>query len=393
MFSLNFFNPTEEFVDKLIEVINGRFVIEIGCGRGALLDALSKKGVKIIGIDPYVYREGINPEISRKIMPYETEESIKLIEGITEKFEIVLLVARPCHSKFPQRYLDSVKRGTELIYIGYVKNLEIDFERELSEVNFIKFPEHPDCDCVAVLTEGEYDGFKRSNDWRNVDRKVQKVKGTVDPELVKWFSQFKKDRHYYKNKEGKEDEAIKKAFPGIDIEGSRRYGGNWEEWEGFKLMSRDVTKERTVELEVSTYMVGGGHFSCAISVRDESFIGIDKEGKLMTGSPWDRPEHRPGWINRGNLVWYGEKNRKRTFNLESGLIWLKQTYEEMYERYKKEIGVTLVPELGNGLEDELYQLKKEADLNSSKRVCCSKCKKEITQTEYYEYDGECEECF
>ena len=43
-------NGPEEFINKLVEIINGRFVFEIGCGNGDLLMALMNKGVKIIGI-------------------------------------------------------------------------------------------------------------------------------------------------------------------------------------------------------------------------------------------------------------------------------------------------------------------------------------------------------
>lgn len=362
MRNADFFHPTDEFIDKLVGVINERFVVEIGCGNGLVLEQLMKRGVKCIGIDPYVIRDEMSREMSMKILPFETNQAIKMIDEMAKKMDVVLLVVRPCHSGFPQEFLNYTNRDIEMIYVGYVKNLEIDFERDLSLVRFLEFPEHPDCDCVAVLEQGNFNQrVKKEHDWANVDRKVQKMKGEISPDLLSWFNQFKRNRDFHRLKDERIEPLIKAAFPGIERGNSSRTGGEWEEWSDFKLMSRDVTKERGVEFEISTFMVGGGHFACSVKVEDEEFIGLDKKGKIMTGRPWDRIEHRPDWVTRDNLVWYGIRDNKRTINLEAGLIWIKQTYEALAERYKNEIGITLMPELGSGLEYELSTLSRRQD--------------------------------
>ena len=51
---MKFFNPTDEFVDKLIDVIGDRIAIEIGFGEGDLLYALNNRKMPVFGIDPFV---------------------------------------------------------------------------------------------------------------------------------------------------------------------------------------------------------------------------------------------------------------------------------------------------------------------------------------------------
>jgi hypothetical protein len=102
-------------------------------------------------------------------------------------------------------------------------------------------------------------------------------------------------------------------------------------------------------------MVGGGHFSCNISVKNEEFVKINNK-EIEICSPWDRTEHRPDYANSKSLVWYGLKDSKRVSNIESGLLWLKESFYEFNKRYKNEIGIELIPDIGSGLiyEIEMY---------------------------------------
>ena len=149
-----FFNPTTEFVDKLVELIGNRFVVEIGCGKGDLLNELITRGIPAIGVDPYVDKSDITDlSLFLKILDFDIPRLKTFLKGITNNNkEVVFLVARPCHSGFPQEYFRQFEDFCEMIYIGFAKNLELDFERDLSIVTVQNgFPKHSDCDIVAII--------------------------------------------------------------------------------------------------------------------------------------------------------------------------------------------------------------------------------------------------
>ena len=355
---MKFFNPTEEFVDKLIEVIGDRMVFEIGCGKGDLLKALMNKGVPIIGIDPYVDLMDVDLEIRGKILPYEIDRVISMIDEWKGKKKIVLLVARPCHSGFPQEYLSMFGDKCEMIYIGFAKNLETDFEREISLIRFAKFPEHPDCDCVAILKNGHFDeSVKMSNQWDKVDKKVRELKGTIDKDLANWFiEKTKNQKSFY---ELEKEAIIKKFGKTADISS---HGGNWKDWKDAIRLS-EILKYREVELDISTFMVGGGHFACRIEVKDDELICMDEDedGKLKTGIPWDhsndpdRPKYANDLYSSPDITWKGLRDNKRTSNLEAGLEWLKNSFYEFEKKYKKH-GIELIPIIENGIIYELEEV-------------------------------------
>jgi len=352
-----FFNPTDEFVDKLAEVIGDRMVIEIGSGNGDLLKALLDRGISAIGIDPFADTTSLGPEIRSSILPFDLDQTMGLVDQWKGKKEIVFLTARPCHSGFPQEYLSMFGNRHEMIYIGYTKNLEIDFERELSFVRFIKFPDHPDCDCVAVLRRGNFnESVQMSNSWDKVDMRIRDLVGSVSQELLNWFKEIDGNQ-YDLNK--MESEALQKHFG--KTPNSSSSGGNWKDWKDAIRLS-EIFKYRKVKLDVSTYMVGGGHFSCSIKVNDDEMVGPRPgeyyKGELVTGRPWNKSDDpdMPEYARYDNITWDGKGDRKRTSNLEAGLEWLKQSYYEFVEEYKK-LGIELVPEIESGLKYEIEELK------------------------------------
>lgn len=340
MKNLTFFHPTDEFIDTLIKLIGDRFVIEIGCGNGEVLEKLIERKIPCIGIDPYIDIDSISFDLHTKILPFETKEGINFVSKLIKEGnrKVVLLVIRPCHSTFVQEYLSSLGEKTEMIYVGFLHNLELDFERELSYITLQEFPEHPDYNCVAVLKDIYFDpDYKRLNSWEKVDEKLKSLKN-CDPNLKQWFLDLLPNN-------------LKKYdIPNINIE-KEVYGGNWEEYSDCKLLSRDYTKIREVELNILTYYVGGGHYSCYVKVKDEEFIREFEDGTYGKYSPWDKFEKRPKWVTYSDLVWFGVRDSKRTASLETGLVWLINTFEELNARYQKELGITLFPVIGSGLED------------------------------------------
>lgn len=342
MKNLTFFNPNDEFMDALVDLIGGRLVVEIGCGNGEVLDELIKRKIPCIGIDPYVDRNSLPLHLNAKILPFHTEEGTKFVSKLIREGlrEIVVLVVRPCHSNFVQDYLSSLGEKTEMIYVGLLHNLELDFERELSYITLQDFPEHPDYNCVAVLKDMYFDPeYKRFKSWKEVDKKLKSLT-ECDPELKQWFLDLIPNNH-------------KKYDTGLKII-EDMHGGDWEEYGDCKLLSRDYTKTRIVELNILTFYVGDGHYSCSVRVKNEEFIKNFEDGTYGKYSPWDKIEKRPEWASYDNLTWFGINDSKRTSSLNSALIWLKQTFEELNVRYQKEIGITLFPTIGSGLEDLIY---------------------------------------
>jgi hypothetical protein len=356
---MTFFNPTDEFVDKLVQVIDGRMVIEIGCGEGDLLQALMKRNVKCIGIDPFVDISKMESELRAKILRFDQQTAFKMLFDLEKAdTKMVFIVARPCHSMFAQEYLNMFGDNSEFIYIGFAKNLELDFERELSLVRFIEFPEHKDCDIVAVLKNGSYsDERKKASDWDKVDKKVRELKGGINSELLEWFDEQHKKRKFY---DEETQRRLKKNIKGFDRISGSHSGGEWDEFLKFPLLSQ-ITKLRKVDLNVATYMVGGGHFACSIEVDNECFLTHEtKDGvtEYSTGQPWDKDKGRPSYVSYKDITWTGKKDHKRTSNLEAGLSWLKEVFAEFSKEYKETLGIELVASLDNGLIYEIEQYKK-----------------------------------
>jgi len=279
---MTFFNPTDEFVDKLVEVINNRMVVEIGCGEGELMMELIQRNVKIIGIDPYVDTSDLSITRKIKILHYELDEGFDFCSTLIKNLNgnVVFLVARPCHSKFTQEYLNMFGHKSEMIYIGFAKNLEIDFERDISLVEILDFPEHPDCDIVVSLKDGEWeDNMKKEQDWAKIDDIVRKSKEVINPELIEWVKGLRLDSHKLISKVLKEK--------GIECKSSHM-GSNWGDYEGpllgeligFRraiMIYRNTSIEWINELENKEFIE---HTSFISFSRDKNSGGQDEFGDV-----------------------------------------------------------------------------------------------------------------
>lgn len=333
----SFFHPTEDFMDKLQEVIGDRFVIEIGSGEGLLLKALIDRKIPAVGIDPFSDFRALPLEQRGHIFKGD-EDSSEMINPLLKIRKTVFLVARPCHNGFPDKYLRTYcyNNNVEMIYIGFVKNLELDFERDLSNIKLIEFPNHPDCDCVAVLslTDSEF----RDNDWRQIDAKVRELTHNVELELINWFLEKRKEE--------------KNITPIVRTQ-SILSGGDWGEYEGHPLKIFDLKSQRKIELGQATYYVGGGHFANYIQTEDDSFVYTDEDGRTVEASPWDRWEQRPSWYEE--KYWAGLRDNKRTSSVGAGLTWLKETYLE-FEKHYAALGQTVYASIDSSLEYQLEEI-------------------------------------
>jgi SAM-dependent methyltransferase len=322
-----FFHPTKKFVNGLAKLLKGRFVIEIGCGNGELTRALKDKGIKAVGVDPY----SRNPEVIR--IDQDSPILRKLLDTAIEKGENpIFLVARPCHSGFPGQYLFF---NIDLLYIGFLKNLEIDVERETCSVKLVDLPKTDDHDGVVLLTrKGESDEW--DSEWRELDSHVNMMmRSGVDEDLIKFFV----------------DESDRQVFPCKSKWSCS--GGEWESFEGKKLFNYDLKASRECTLNISTYYVGGGHYHSTIEVDDDQFFVEDDEGNKLC-RPWDRFEQRPAWFEERG--WAGIRDLKRTSNLASSLVWLKESYLALKKEYKEKYGQDLYMHIGSGLEYELEEV-------------------------------------
>ena len=118
-----FFNPTDEFVDWLVDRARDRIVIDVGCGEGALLTRLIDRNVKALGIEILPYATSDTRLITR-IMPVDAEKcsSLQTIENA------LVLFCRPCHGGFVGRTMCKINPNNEVLYIGLKKNIMDDLQ-------------------------------------------------------------------------------------------------------------------------------------------------------------------------------------------------------------------------------------------------------------------------
>ncbi len=149
--SILFFNPDKKFIKWLVKYANGRLIIDIGCGSGALCWQLALNGAKVMGVDPYYKIEDlmvINKKLMNagigtfNILPWQIEKCNNLIQKLGNN--VLFLFARPCHSDFVENALTMRVPGTEGLYITVPRNL-----REYDDLGQYKK------DAVLVLHEGK----------------------------------------------------------------------------------------------------------------------------------------------------------------------------------------------------------------------------------------------
>lgn len=119
-----FFVPTDEFADWLVSYAGTRLVFEPGCGECDLLRALRDRGCRAFGADPY---RGVPRDLISSFIPLRAETS-----KVTSTHDMLIVVARPDHSGWFAEVLEKIHETSEVLYIGYERNLIYDIPVEFN---------------------------------------------------------------------------------------------------------------------------------------------------------------------------------------------------------------------------------------------------------------------
>lgn len=140
-----FFEPDQEFVEWLIEYSGDRMIFEVGCGDGHLLSLLHEHGkAKCFGCDPgfdlMAYMNIRKEGKMIQVLPHAIESP--MMKGIVEKLgdNMLMVIARPCHSDFVENALALKKEGAEALYITVPENLDLyndlgKFKKKATKIN------------------------------------------------------------------------------------------------------------------------------------------------------------------------------------------------------------------------------------------------------------------
>lgn len=120
---MNFLEPNKELVDWLIGFAGDRHIVEVGCGRCALIDALVETGrVKAMGIEPHYFYYFPEGQVIRSYVLPLYAQDLNL-----DAFENSLTVcARPDHGGWVEEVLDRMPANSQFLYLGLEKNVELD---------------------------------------------------------------------------------------------------------------------------------------------------------------------------------------------------------------------------------------------------------------------------
>ena len=128
-----FFKPTKKFIIWLKEYKgNRKYVVDIGCGEGLLLHKMNEAGIFACGLEPYdtpIPDPSKNFPTPYNIVPQKAENS-----ELIRTPNMLLLIARPCHSGFAYRTIKNRNIKNEVLYIGKENNIECD----LNDIQYTK---------------------------------------------------------------------------------------------------------------------------------------------------------------------------------------------------------------------------------------------------------------
>jgi hypothetical protein len=139
-----FFQPTEGFIEWLIEYARGRPIIDCGSGVGRLSNILDKKGITVLALDNIIPK---NVEYYRTI-PMDTTD-------FNYPKSCLPIIARPSHGRWvSDTILQALRTVEEVIYIGLPENEHMD----------LLMAAHQDCDIEEI--KGKDVGKEGERAWR-----------------------------------------------------------------------------------------------------------------------------------------------------------------------------------------------------------------------------------
>lgn len=137
-----FFKPNLEMVDWLVEYANDRLIVDVGSGQGHLVNMISRKTKKVMGIEPNFNHEWYmkwrmtynNLDLSpNRFLQGTIQRWSKMLNGLGAD-KILLVFARPCHSTFVREGIRLMNEGTECLYITLPENI-----RDYNDLGSFKF--------------------------------------------------------------------------------------------------------------------------------------------------------------------------------------------------------------------------------------------------------------
>jgi uncharacterized UPF0146 family protein len=151
-----FFEPTEEFLNWLVERIKHKVVIEVGAGQGHLSLALLERGIKVLSIDAFE-REG-------QVAPIVVADATRFIYPKSS----VVLMARPSRGEWITETINRVLDSA-------------------SEIYYIARPSRVDSDLFEFALEGTHLFSDAGNDEEEVHHfKLEKETGMEKFYLITW---------------------------------------------------------------------------------------------------------------------------------------------------------------------------------------------------------------
>lgn len=127
-----FFRPDIKLIKWLIKYAGDRLIIDVGSGQGHLVNQIKRFKGKAIGIEPnFDYYNWLKfrklddgiPDIN-EILPYTIQQKAKFIQGMPSD-KVLIVFARPCHTRFVEEGIDILPVGMESLYITLPENLNL----------------------------------------------------------------------------------------------------------------------------------------------------------------------------------------------------------------------------------------------------------------------------
>lgn len=190
----DFFHPTDAFLDWLAARYgeeSGRYIIDVGCGTGLLLEKMIKRDIRALGIEihPYKYQD-CEERFGRAGAAALVMQGDATEHPIVRAPEAVLLFARPCHSDW---IVKTVKRAVRpyspdrgALYISKPGNAECDLEG-LQRVRR--------CVGMEIGSDGEecWEVFPMNPDYSQVAHRMCLVRHPSYDPVFEW-TEWKQDR-------------------------------------------------------------------------------------------------------------------------------------------------------------------------------------------------------
>ena len=119
------------WIDNTVNGLNGRSVLDLGCGGGILSEAMAKLGAKVTGVDPAersINVAKIHAEKSKSSVNYLCDSSETLAKSMYESYDVVTCMEMLEHVTSPEKEIEAcsslLKSGGTLIISTINRNLK-----------------------------------------------------------------------------------------------------------------------------------------------------------------------------------------------------------------------------------------------------------------------------